>query len=106
MVDLVGLQRSRRQILGLVGGAAVLGAAPHLASAQGSDLHVIALVIPREISAALRWNYAQPAQSSRLDGPTHFVYYEERPHFFNRKKNASNRRAHLSFLHGSVSFDE
>src|SRR5438445_1346730 len=37
MVDLVGLQRSRRQILGLVGGAAVLGAAPHLASAQGAE---------------------------------------------------------------------
>jgi protein-disulfide isomerase len=35
MIDLAGLQRSRRQVLGLVGGAAVLGAVPHLALAQG-----------------------------------------------------------------------
>ncbi|MDB5605929.1 MAG: hypothetical protein JWP25_2829 [Bradyrhizobium sp.] len=35
MIDLAGLQRSRRQVLGLVWGAAVLGAVPHLALAQG-----------------------------------------------------------------------
>jgi protein-disulfide isomerase len=35
MIDLTGLQRSRRQVLGLVGGAAVLGTVPHLALAQG-----------------------------------------------------------------------
>jgi protein-disulfide isomerase len=35
MIDVMGLRRSRRQILGLVGGVAVLGAAPCLAFAQG-----------------------------------------------------------------------
>jgi protein-disulfide isomerase len=35
MIDLMGLRRSRRQMLGLVGGAAVIGASPRLAFAQG-----------------------------------------------------------------------
>jgi protein-disulfide isomerase len=35
MIDFMGLRRSRRQMLGLVGGAAVLVAAPRLAFAQG-----------------------------------------------------------------------
>jgi protein-disulfide isomerase len=35
MIDMMGLRRSRRQMLGLVGGAAVLGASPRLAFAQG-----------------------------------------------------------------------
>jgi protein-disulfide isomerase len=35
MIDVMGLRRSRRQMLGLVGGAAVLGASPRLAFAQG-----------------------------------------------------------------------
>jgi protein-disulfide isomerase len=34
MIDLMGLRRSRRQMLGLVAGAAVLGASPRLAFAQ------------------------------------------------------------------------
>src|SRR5258708_13882860 len=37
MIDLSGFQRSRRQILGLAGGAAVLGALPHPALAQGAE---------------------------------------------------------------------
>jgi protein-disulfide isomerase len=37
MIDLSGFQRSRRQMLGLAGGAAVLGAMPHLALAQGAE---------------------------------------------------------------------
>jgi protein-disulfide isomerase len=36
MVDLIDLRRSRRQMLGLVGGAAALGAAPRFAFAQGT----------------------------------------------------------------------
>jgi protein-disulfide isomerase len=35
MIDLMGLRRSRRQMLGLAGGVALLGAAPRLAFAQG-----------------------------------------------------------------------
>jgi protein-disulfide isomerase len=34
MIDMMGLRRSRRQMLGLVGGVAVLGASPRLAFAQ------------------------------------------------------------------------
>ncbi len=37
MIDLSGFQRSRRQILGLAGAAAVLGALPHPALAQGAE---------------------------------------------------------------------
>jgi protein-disulfide isomerase len=35
MIDLMGLRRSRRQMLGLAGGVALLGAAPRSAFAQG-----------------------------------------------------------------------
>src|SRR5689334_17678202 len=37
MIDLWGLRRSRRQVLGWLGGAAVLGAATRLAMAQGGE---------------------------------------------------------------------
>jgi len=37
MIDFSGFQRSRRQMLGLAGGAVVLGAVPHLALAQGAE---------------------------------------------------------------------
>jgi len=52
MIDLSGFQRSRRQILGLAGGAAVLGALPHPALAQGAEPSEVSVLRDPDIPVA------------------------------------------------------
>jgi len=52
MIDLSGFQRSRRQILGLAGAAAVLGALPHPALAQGAEPSEVSVLRDPDIPVA------------------------------------------------------
>jgi len=52
MIDLWGMRRSRRQMLGWLGGAAALGAATRLASAQGEEPSEAAVLHDPDIPVA------------------------------------------------------